>query len=425
MEINELKHIYLEQKDFFLSQDIGIARETGKKVEIELKNSLQKVYVITGHRRVGKSTILRQLAQKYSFRYLDFSDDRLSYLNPDQYDIILEVFSMENPNYNLILFDEVQSKPNWNKFLNRLIKMHYKVIITGSNASLLSKEINTYLTGRHVDFTVFPFSFIEYLTYKKIDSAKLYRFDIRGQIKKEFDNFLLHGGFPEIIKSNNLTYINIYFEDVVYKDIAARWHIKNIPLLKEVLIYLIRNVGKEYTYNSVMNALEQNIDVHTVKKYVFYAEQSFLLFSLDAFTHSPKKSLKNPKKIYIIDNAYAKYFIQPDNMNKGHLLENIVFIELNRRNYNLNYFKKEKIECDFIVKNPGNGQVLQAIQVTYELTDQNKDREIKGLIEAMKFFKLKQGLLLTYDQEDKIKIKDKDGKTRKIIVKPVWKWLLE
>ncbi len=419
MQINELRHIYLEQRDFFIKQEHGVTREINKKIENELKSPLQKICVITGHRRVGKSTVLRQIAQNHRFRYLDFSDERLVYLKPDQYDLILEVFSMDGSDFELILFDEVQNKPNWNMFLNRLIKMGYKVIITGSNSTLLSKEITTYLTGRHTDFTLYPFSFKEYLTYKKIDFKKAYRFDIKGKIKKEFSNFLINGGFPELVKSNTTAYISTYFEDIVYKDIAARWHVKNIPLLKEVLIYLIRNAGRTYTYNSIMNAIQQKIDIHTVKKYVFYGEQSFLLFSLEPFSHSPKKSLRSPKKIYIIDNAYIKYFVQPDKLNKGHLLENLVLIELLRRyGDDLNFYKAGR-ECDFIVKEHGSQRVTKAVQVTYELSRQNKDREIKGLLEAMDYFNLDEGLILTYDQEDEVEMQGK-----RITVKPVWKWSL-
>ena len=238
----------------------------------------------------------------------------------------------------------------------------------------------------------------------------MFRFDVRAQIKNEFSKFLIRGSLPEIAITDSTVYINSYFQNLIHLDIAANHPIKNIPALKQLLIYLIKNTGKKYSYNNLMNILKKSIDVHTIKKYIQYAEQNQLLFSLDAFTDNP--SIKTPKKIYTIDNAYLSYFLPPDKRNKDLFLENLVFLELKKKYTTLNFYNG-KAECDFILK---NDKTFEAIQVAYE----SNKTELNGLLEAMEYFELEKALFLTYDQEEELELKG-----RKISVKPVWKWLLE
>ncbi len=413
MNLNELKNIIIDHQKLLESYPLGIERDLLK--EIGLSRNDRKVYVITGIRRCGKSTLLRQIAQGKEYIYLDFTDERLSELKPNEYNLILEAsyyLGYKNP---LFIFDEVQLTNNFNRFLNRLATMNYKVFISGSNATLLGREINTFLTGRHIDFCLYPFSFSEYLRFKGI-REELYGTENIAKIKRAFEDYYLKGGFPEIARDDRLIYANTYFDDILYKDILKRWMIKNVRELKEIFLYLIKNIGNNFTYRALAKEVG-GLDVSTVKNYVEFGETAYLFFIVEEYTNSPKES-KYPKKVYVYDPAFSFFYKSPDELDRGHFLENIVAIELKRRKYEFKVFRGKR-ECDFVVIDHTR-KVRKAIQVTYELNTKNRDREIEGLLEAMERFKLKEGLLLTYDQEDEIKF----GK--KIIhIKPVWKWLLE
>ena len=271
------------------------------------------------------------------------------------------------------------------------------------------------MTGRHYDFDLYPFSFKEYIKYLNINLKDL-SLENQTNIRRYFDIYILNGGFPEVILDNNLKYLNLYFKDIIYRDIFARENILNKMLFENLATYVLQNFSREFTYSGLSRILK--IDHKTVKTYLRYLENVYLVVSLDQYTLSPKKLLKLPKKLYIIDPGFISVFGLPDKLSYGRILENIVFIELKRRMLDIFYFRNNK-ECDFVIEE--KGKITKAIQVTYELNDQNRDREIKGLLEAMKYFNLKEGLLLTYDNsESKLEIEGK-----KIIIKPVWKWLLE
>ena len=282
--------------------------------------------------------------------------------------------------------------------------MNKYVIITGSNAFLLSKELGTKLTGRHLNYELFPFSYKEMLKFKKFKQGL-----------RSFEFYLKHGGFPDYLRLNNPEILQELLNDILAKDIAARYNLKNMKLLKEIATYLLSNSGKEFSYNSLKNIFKLG-SVNTAISYVSYFEDSYLLFAVPRFDYSLKKQSVNPKKIYCVDNGFLLANSFTFSSNYGKLLENLVFTQLRRKHNDIYYFK-QKNECDFVLREAG--RVTAAIQVCYCLNDDNKERELNGLLEVLNKFKLKEGLILTYDQEDSLVI----GK-KKITVVPVWKWLI-
>ena len=308
----------------------------------------------------------------------------------------------------------------WERFVRRLHDERKKVFITGSNASMLSKELGTHLTGRYLATSIFPFSFNEFLSLKKleIDKNSAYLTTSRAKIKKYFEEYLTKGGFPEYLKELNPEYLKTLYENIIYRDILVRYKIPNEKSLKEIVYLAVNNISKEISFNSIKKIIGLGSST-TVKDYFDYLENSFLVFLIPKFDYSLRKQIYYNKKVYCIDNGLAKYLgfrITPDS---GKLLENMVFIELKRKGKEIYYYSDKK-ECDFVIKHI-TANINEAIQVCYELTRENREREVQGLIEAMNKFKLKKGLILTYDQEEEIKL----NKNKKIIIKPVWKWLLE
>jgi len=301
--------------------------------------------------------------------------------------------------------DEIQNIEKWEKFVRYLIDKKEKVVLTGSNASLLSKELGTKLTGRNLQIEMFPFSFKEFLLFKQ-EKPSL----------NSFEEYLHKGGFPEYLKKENPSILYSLLSDVVMKDIAIRFGIKNTTILNKIVIYLISNVGKEFSYNSIKTMFNIK-SVQSVIDYISYFENAYLVFTLPKFSYSYKKQQMSPKKIYSIDNGFSYNNSASFSKDSGKMLENLVFLELRRQFKEIFYFQ-EKNECDFIIKE--REKISKVIQVCFDFNEENKEREIGGLVEAMNEFKLKEGVILTNNQEDEFLI---DGK--KVIIKPVWKWLLE
>ena len=290
------------------------------------------------------------------------------------------------------------------------------MFVTGSNASILSSEIATSLTGRNITIELYPFSFREFLRLRgKEGEIENLNTKQKVEILKEFSVYLNLGSFPQVIKSGNKEFLKGYFNDILYRDIVARFSLRDVKEIKELAFYLASNLGKPLSYNNLANITGIK-SVSTVKNYLDYFQQSFFFFKLRKFAYSVKKQLYNPAKNYIIDVQLAKQIGFAFSEDKGRLLENIVFISLKRRGKEI-FYHQEKNECDFIVKE--GVKVSEAIQVCNELHEGNKDREVGGLLEALRSYKLKKGLILTENQEEDIK---QEGFN--IDVVPLWKWLL-
>ena len=398
---DSLREIIKSQSKNLDSYRFGIPRE-----EANIDYRLPHALIISGIRRAGKSTLLHQLSKRIiNFHYLNFEDPRLTKFGLNDFEKLDEIFIKEYGDYEYYLFDEIQKVETWELFVRSRLDKEKKFIITGSNASLLSRELGMSLTGRHVDLELFPFSFKEYLLFKNKKAELL-----------TFKEYLTNGGFPEYVKYNNSEILQRLFTDIIQRDIVARYKLREPKILEQMAVYLLTNIGREFSYNNLKEIFNLG-SVSTVTAYISYFEDSYLLFSVPKFSFSLKKQLVNPRKIYAIDNGLAKVNAVSFSSDNGRLLENTVFLGLRRKFKNIFYFHG-KYECDFLVRD--RDKIITAIQVCYNLNEDNKEREVKGLIDALNEVELNEGLILTYDQEDIFKIDKK-----KIIVKPVWKWLME
>src|SRR3989344_5426613 len=331
--------------------------------DLKLDNDLIKV--IIGPRRAGKSFFALHFLNKIgNFGYVNFDEEKLTEV--DDYNEIVVAMNSVYDNPKFVLFDEIQNLPKWELFVNRLQRQGYKLIITGSNSNLLSRELATHLTGRHLLTNIFPFSFKEYL---KLENKEL----ITTEIKEKLSQYSLNGGYPEVLlkKVELKEYLSTLFNSILYKDIVKRYKIRNPKQIEDLALYLISNVANEYSYNS-LTKIGKIKSSHTIERYVSYLEESFILFSLNRFSYKVKEQLSSNKKIYCIDNGfiYAKAFkVAPD---FGRLYENAVALELKKSELNnksrVYYWKNsQQEEVDFIVKE--GLKVKQLIQVCYNIKD--------------------------------------------------------
>ena len=421
---DKLKQILVEQRETILQRDAGIERTILKFIEKKAK--LPHAVVLTGLRRSGKSTLLRQLIKKHygdkDFYYISFEDERLFNFKAEDFNIIYEALVELFGERKTFFIDEIQNITNFESFVRRFFDAGFKFFITGSSAKLLSKEIGTKLTGRHVDIIVKPFSFEEFLVFNnfKLDKQAIFKINTRAEIKKYFAEFLISGGMPEYVQYQDPEILTRVYEDIIIKDIAARYKIENIKELKELYQYLITTASQRFSYNSLKKFIKIN-SANTIKKYVDYLEETYFAKTINKFDYSFKKQIMNDKKFYVLDNGFVGVLSKKITKDHGWLLENLVFNCLNKE-YDVFYYSGER-KCDFLTVK--NKTVIQAIQVCDDLNTENRDREAAGLTEAMKKFKLQEGLLLTNDQEEKIKIGRKkilvsgsliEGKTRKLIL---------
>ena len=413
MDKSIITQIILEQKKIFNRDITIIPRELPKNIV----NS-PKIIVITGVRRSGKSTLLRQLSKNYTqFNYINFEDERLIDFTYHDFNTLLEVFLGLHPESKTFFFDEIQEIKGWEKFVRRLFTEEYKLYVTGSNATLLSSEIATSITGRNLKIELYPFSFKEYISYYNTSIKKIYTTKEKATISKQLTDYIKFGGFPEIIQSKDFEELNQIYQDIIIKDLLVRRKIRDSKDFRELSLFLLSNIGKKISYNNLKELLEFS-NTSKVKNYVDFLCESYIFFTVNKYDTSLKKQMVNKKKVYAVDtgifNAVAFQFSE----NKGRLLENAVFLELKRRYKDIYYFE-EKNECDFIIKS--GRTIIMAFQVADSLSDpQTKNREIEGLLSAMDFFGLKKGCIITSDTEEQLKKENKQ-----IIIIPFWKWSLE
>jgi predicted AAA+ superfamily ATPase len=412
MDRDVLKDILLSQERQF-DRDI-VARTLKRKID-NLKTT-PFIIIISGVRRCGKSTLLRLLKTNDAY-YVNFDDERFIDFEvrdfQGMYELLIALFGERG----IFLFDEIQNISGWERFVRRLHNDGKKVYVTGSNASMLSNEFGTHLTGRHISLSLFPFSFGEFLSLKGkgVRSTGRVTSNEKSLIKGLFAEYLLQGGFPEFLATQKEEYLKAIYESILYRDIITRHRLTGEKALKETVYYAASNLGKEISFNAIKNATGLT-SATSVKDYFEYLEDSFMVFLVSRYDFSLKKQIYYNKKVYFVDPALARVIGFRVSEDAGRMLENVVFLFLKQRYSNV-YFHKETFECDFLIRE--GARITKAIQVTYSLK-KNRQREIEGLAEAMARYKLKEGTILTNDAEEELKI----GK-HKIHVQPAWKWLIE
>lgn len=411
ISINNLEEIARDQEEKFRQRDRGIARD----IDFEKYLKTAQIVVISGARRCGKSTLLRQFYDNFgSCHYLNFDDERLLDFEVGDFQNLMLAFGKINDS-KTILLDEIQNIGSWERFARRIHDEGYKIFITGSNSKLLSSELATHLTGRYFGLELFPFSFKEFLNFKKID-WQILNSRKRIEILSALDDYLQNGGFPEFLKSQDMEYLKKIYEDILYKDIIARFKIREVKSFRELANYVFSNFAQETSYNGLKNVLGFK-SLTTVKNYIHYLQESYLAFEVFKYDFSLKKQYVSDKKIFVVDNGLRNSVAFGFSEDRGRLLENLIFLELKRRGKEIYYYKGRK-ECDFLIKE--KNKITGACQATKELSPANEKRELGGLREAMDNFGLDEGLIITEGQEEERKI---DGK--KIRVVSLCKWLLE
>jgi len=382
-------------KESFEEQQLLLNKKLSSITRSHYKATSKKnthIEVISGIRRCGKSTLLQQLIfkQKGKIAYFNFEDTRVFNFEIDDFKKLNQIINKDTVCY---FFDEIQNIKNWEIYIRSLHDAGKKVYITGSNASLLSKELGTRLTGRYIAHELFPFSFNEFLDFRK-----------RKATTKNAIEYLKTGGFPEYLQIESPEILQQLLKDIVYRDIAIRYGIRNTQSLMELTLFLLSNIGKEHSYHSVKRALNINSPA-TVSDYMNWLADCYILFYLPRFSWSAKSRQKNPRKVYAIDNGFVRCNSLSFSEDSGRLLENAVFMHLRKSPFQLYYFREEK-ECDFVVLEKNRCKAV--IQVTVQIDADNQKRELSGLMEAMDFFEMKEGYIITKNQKDKIVL---NGKT--------------
>ncbi len=330
--------------------------------------------------------------------YLNFEDPRLINFELTDFYRLEELLTDKQSGY--LLLDEIQNVEKWELYDRAAHERKIKMIITSSNASLLSKELGTKLTGRYKQLELFPFNYHEFLAY----------FHLERNLQS-FDKYFDLGGFPEYLEESDPDYHRLLLRDIISRDIALRRRLPNEIQLTRLAIHLLSNIGKEFSYNKLSNLLEIK-SVRTVIDYCDYLAESYLLEYVPMFSHSIKKQIANPKKVYAIDSAFAVSNSLSFSKDIGRRLENIVYQKLRQTHREIFYYRNGKGECDFLVKE--NERIISTVQVCWQISNENMQRELKGIKDAMEEANTCSGVIITYDQEDTL-----DG----IKLIPAWKWL--
>lgn len=414
-----IKQILIEQKEEIKRIFQGKIIPRGIITRIQKVFSSDLIKVIMGVRRCGKSVLAHYLLRDIKYGYINFDDERLIGVKTADLNNFLEVLLEIQSDSRVILLDEIQNVNGWELFVNRLKRNGYNLVITGSNSKLLSRELATHLTGRHFTIELYPFSFKEFLIYKNhlINKEDLYITQKRAGTKKMLEEYLQYGGLPEAVRiESKAQYLRELYDRIITRDIILRYNIKYVKDLKEIALYSISNFASKISYHKIRNIFETK-SVHTVKNYVNYLEEAYLLFQVNAFSFKLKEQIKLPKKLYCIDTGIINAIIPRATVDYGKLLENMVFIELKRQNKEVYIYSQPNCEVDFLIRD--GLKVKQLIQVSYSIADENtKKREVRALLKASKDLGCSDLLVITWDEESEERIA-----SRRIKCIPLWKWL--
>lgn len=381
------------QRKTFLKRDSGFTRDALSQIPV----SDSFATIITGIRRCGKNTLLLQLLRRdyQDAIYLNFDDIRLSGFETG--DLVRLHREIEKREIKVLFFDEIQTVKGWETYINQLLREGYKVFITGSNASMLSVELGTYLTGRHLSMELFPFSYSEFIRFSSLDNGESAVMD-----------YLKDGGTPEYLKNGTSTILNTLVDDILMRDIAVRNNIRDVMSLRQLTAYLITNIGNLVSASKLVGVFDLKSPA-TLLEYFSFLKDAYLLEFIPIFSHSLKVQARNPKKVYVMDmGIYTENAVSISD-NIGRRLENLIFLHL-RRKYKHIFYYKDRGECDFITME--KSVVKEAIQVCLSIDDENFEREYDGLLVAMQNLGIKEGSIVTLNQSDTF---EKDNMTIRMI----------
>ena len=380
------------------------------------------IKLITGPRRAGKSVYALQILSGKNYAYLNFDDTQL--LGAFDEDAVMQALAEVYPGYEYLLLDEVQNLDSWDAWVSKLSRRGVNLVITGSNANLLSSEMSTFLTGRYVEIQILPFSMEETLKYRE---APIYAElpDDKAELYIEMEDYLKKGGYPEIVKNREIeqSYLTALFDSIILKDVAQRHKIRKITELYDLADYLISNYSNPLSYNEIAEELSLG-SVTTVKKFCGYLAEPYMFFYLPRYNNKLKEMKKASRKVYVVDNGFIYTRSFELSSNNGRQLENMVFIELLRRGYDLKkslfyYRTSNDKEVDFVTRD--GRKVTSLIQVSYDISKtKTRERELDALVKASEELKCDNLTLITWNQKDSVEYK---GKSIKII--SMDKWFIE
>ena len=407
-----------KERDELLSKTY-LPRENQEERESFLASSLIKL--ITGPRRAGKSVSALLLLRDRNFAYLNFDDELL--LEKFDEDLVMQALAEVYPNFEYLLLDEIQNLEHWDMWVSKLYRRGCNLIITGSNAKLLSSEMATALTGRYLEMEVLPFSLSECLRLKG-QSATAELPDERARLMLQTEDYMHYGGYPETVNNREITesYLRSLFDSIILKDVARRYNIRKTAELYKMGTYLVSMFGNPFTYSSLTDDLGFS-SKSTVQKFCDYLQQTFLFFFLPRYNNKLKLMQKAPQKVYVVDNGFMASSAFQTSENRGRLLENLVFTELLRRKKrvgdNIFYYRsRNDRETDFVIREGFN--ITQLIQVCFDLSNKKTEkREVDAITECAAELGCNNLLIITWDQEMTIQ----KGNTE-INVVPYYKWCL-
>ena len=388
-----INQIFISQRENNLSRDIGLEREA----LVNFPDLSSYAMIVSGIRRCGKSTLLFQLLkERYpDALYLNFEDPRLYEFQREDFTRLDQV--IESTGSKVLLFDEIQIIPEWERYVRQKLDENFKLVITGSNASLLSRELGTKLTGRHITKELFPFSYREFNLFRQLEPSA-----------DSLLQYLHTGGFPEYVKQGANEILNHIFDDILIRDIAVRYGIRDVKALQRLALYLVSNVGKFVTANRLKSLFEVG-SANTITEYLSHLEDCYLFHLIPKFSYSIRKQMVNPRKVYTIDTGMISVNSGSFTDDDGRKLENLVYLHL-RRKYREIYYFSEKGECDFVVF--AGGIAVEVVQVCFELNPDNTNRELDGIVEALASLNLEKGKIITVHQRDHY---EKEGRLIEVI----------
>ena len=420
MTLEELVVVVAEQKEDLLSEEYSAYCSRQEVAYRTMRSKLAQVVI--GVRRSGKSTLCVKYLREHKANaaYVNLDDERLADINVDDLNTLLEaMYVVYGSNVDCLFFDELQNADSWPLFINRLLRGHKHIFLTGSNAKLLSNELMTHMTGRHNAVSLYPFSFAEYCQIKQVEPNAITTRQ-RAALIEALHSYLKEGGMPELLnEADRRMYINSLLNTIIRVDIAKRFRIRHPDALFKMATYMCDNYGQEFVPKTVGELF--GISSKTASLYFSYLKEAFLLIGVPKFSFKAQERIRN-EKAYVVDVAFAEEHDGSFSLeNLGWKLENVVCIELLRRNKRLNnevfYYKDPSFECDFVVTH--GSSVQQLIQVSYDITSpKTRARELNGLVKAARKFNCHNLILLTFDTKEHFEL---NGEIIHIL--PATEWL--